>query len=376
MRRFLKAGTLVAGALPLLMATAAAAAPAAPAGEVLAPGNFIHVVAHLEKTMAFYHDVLGLDQLTFGNAAPAPPKFAANAPVAQLYDVPPDTSVGVTVYRLPVMGVGLEFAEFRNVPQKSVHPRPQDPGASCVVLTVRQLDPILKRAHAAHVPIISVGGVPVPADDPTAAGRSVVLRDPDGYYVELVEQAAASATATAPSAAAAPVPGHGSSSAANILQAALMLSIADTDGNAQFYRDLLGMPLQIDASFAPDASLSKAFGLRGGQVRHSVGSISGSTFTYDFIEWKGVSRRASHAAVHDRGAGVVRLSVSDVDGFVGNLKAAGITVDSTGGSTVSLGGSFHASILSDPNGLFIEPVPRPRARRAPAQPSQPSPARR
>ncbi|HTT05399.1 MAG TPA: VOC family protein [Steroidobacteraceae bacterium] len=349
------------------VATATTAATAAPAGEVVAPGNFIHVVAHLDRTMAFYHGVLGLDQLTFGNAAPAPPKFAANAPVAQLYDVPSDTSVGVVVYRLPVMGVGLEFAEFRKVRQKSVHPQPQDPGASCVVLTVRQVDPILQRAHAAHVPIVSLGGVPVPADDPGAAGRSVVLRDPDGYYVELVEQPAAAAAATAT--------GHGESDAANVLQAALMLSIADTDRNAQFYRDLLGMPLQIDASFAPDASLSKAFGLRGGQVRRSVASIPGSTFRYDFVEWKGVPRRATHAAVHDHGAGVLRLSVSDVDGFVSHLKAAGIVVDSTGGGTVSLGGTFHASILSDPNGLFIEPVPRPRARRALAPAPQPSPAR-
>lgn len=369
MHSFLKAGALVAGALPLLMGSAAMAAPAAPAGDVVAPGNFIHVVAHLNKTMAFYHGVLGLDQLTFGNAAPTAPKFAANAPVAQLYDVPSDTSVGVTVYRLPVMGVGLEFAEFRKVQQKSVHPRPQDPGASCVVLTVRQLDPILQRAHAAHVPIVSLGGVPVPADDPTAAGRSVVLRDPDGYYVELVEQSAATAPASSIAA------GHTEPNADNILQAALMLSIADTDGNAQFYRDLLGMPLQIDASFAPDASLSKAFGLRGGQVRHSVASIGASPFRYDFVEWRGVPRRATHAAVHDHGAGVVRLSVSDVDGFVSNLKAAGIAVDSTGGNTVSLGATFHASILSDPNGLFIEPVPPPRARRAPAPTPQPSSAR-
>jgi hypothetical protein len=39
-------------------------------------------------------------------------------------------------------------------------------------------------------------------------------------------------------------------------------------------------------------------------------------------------------------------------------------VDSTGDGVVSLGGSFRASILSDPNGLFIEPVPRLRPRSA------------
>lgn len=345
------------------------AGSAAPAGEVLAPGNFIHVVAHLDKTMAFYHGVLGLEPLTAGNAPPAAVKFAVNKPVAQLYAVPPDTAVGVTMYRLPTMGVGLEFAEFRAVGQKNVHPRPQDPGASCVVLTVRQLDPILRRAHAAHVPIVSAGGVPAAAEpgaagEPGATGaagavRSVVLRDPDGFYVELIEQPAATGAAdSGASQAGEPTAGKG-----NILQAALLLSIDDTDRNAHFYRDLLGMPLQIDASFAPDASFSKAFGVRGGQVRHSVATIPGSTFEYDFVEWRGVPRRATHAAVHDHGAGVLRFSVEDVDGFVDNLKAQGIAVASTGDGTVSLGGAFRASILSDPNGLYIEPVPRPRRSR-------------
>lgn len=334
------------------LALAASAAPAAPAGEVLAPGNFIHVVAHIDKTMAFYHGVLGLEPLTLGNAPPTSVKFAVNKPVAQLYAVPPDTTVGVAMYRLPVRGVGLEFAEFRAAGSKSVHPRPQDPGASCVVLTVRQLDPILVRAHAAHVPIVSAGGVPAAAGEPDAAGRSVVLRDPDGFYVELIEQAAATGTVGR------------DADAGNIVQAALMLSIDDTDRNAHLYRDLLGLPLQIDASFAPDAPLAKAFGLRGGQVRHSVAVIPGSTFKYDFVEWRGVPRRATHAAVHDHGAGVLRFSVEDVDGLVDNLKAQGIPVASTGGGVVSLGGAFRASILSDPNGLFIEPVPRARPRQS------------
>ncbi|HEX4049341.1 MAG TPA: VOC family protein [Steroidobacteraceae bacterium] len=353
---------LLAAALALLAGPTAWAAAAAPAAEVLAPGNFIHVVAHIDKTMAFYHGVLGLDALTLGNAPPRPPTFAANGPVAQLYAAPADTSVGVAMYRLPVMGVGLEFAEFRHVEQKSSHPRPQDPGASCVVLTVRQLDPILLRAHAAHVPIMSLGGVPVAADDPVAAGRSVVLSDPDGYYVELVEEPAATAAADS----------RGDSG--NILQAALMLSIDDTDRNAHFYRDLLGLPLQIDAAFAPDAALSKAFGLRGGQVRHSVATIAGSSFKYDFVEWKGVPRRATHAGVHDHGASVLRFSVTDVDGLVSNLKTQGIVVDSTGDGVVAMGGAFRASILSDPNGLYIEPVPRLRPRSASARAPRPAQA--
>lgn len=360
---------LLSGVMSLLAAGAAGAAGPAPAGEVLAPGNFIHVIAHLDKTIAFYHGVLGLNPLTFGNAPPAPPKFAPSGPVAQLYALPDGTVDGVTVFRLPVMGVGLEFAEFRNVKQKSIRPRPQDPGASVVVLTVRQLDPILQRAHAAHVPILSTGGVPVAAGDGATRSRAVVLSDPDGYYVELVEQPSAGDTADGAAAGAAAA-ANAQTDAGNVLQAALMLTIADTDRNAQFYRDLLGLPLQIDASFAPDEALAGVFGVRRAQFRHSVATLPGSSFKYDFVEWKGVSRRPTHAGVHDHGAGVIRLTVSDVDGFVSNLKTDGIPVVSTGNGVVTMAPGFKASILSDPNGLFIEPVPRLRPRRPAGQAPQ------
>lgn len=367
MKRLLSycAGAL-AGALPLLVA---APVTAAPVGAVLAPGNFIHVVAHIDKTIAFYHGVLGLNQLTFGNAPPAAPKFAPNGPVAQLYAVPADTAVAVTVFRLPVMGVGLEFAQFRGVAQKSSRPQPQDPGASVVVLTVRDLEPILQRAHAAHVPIVSTGGVPVATGDDAARRRIVVLSDPDGYYVELIERAAPAGSTDS---------GAGAAGGDSVQQASLMLSIADTDQNAHFYRDLLGLPLQIDADFSAEASLSRAFGVRSARLRHSVVTFPGVGFSYDFVEWKGLPRRPSHAGVHDHGAGVLRLVVSDVEGFVANLKDQGVAVDSTGQGTVQINAMFRASILSDPNGLYIEPVPhfvprRPAAPAPQAAPSRPAP---
>jgi catechol 2,3-dioxygenase-like lactoylglutathione lyase family enzyme len=153
----------------------ASPAMAAPAGEVLGAGNFIHLIAHLDRTIAFYHDVLGLDVQTFGAAPPQPPKFAPNIPVAQLYAVPSSTPQGVAVLRLPERGIGLEFAEFRNVDQRSVRPKPQDPGAAVLVLDVRNLDAIVDKVHAAQVPIVTAGGMPVVSSDSTGKARSIVV---------------------------------------------------------------------------------------------------------------------------------------------------------------------------------------------------------
>jgi catechol 2,3-dioxygenase-like lactoylglutathione lyase family enzyme len=322
----------------LLCLFAASSAVADPAGEVLAPGNFIHVVANLDKTIAFHHEVLGLQQANSGGA----PRFAPNPAVAQLYAVPQTASVGVAVFRLPVQGVALEFAEFRDVPQGSSRPRPQDPGASVLVLTVRNLDVILQQVHAAKARVVTTGGKPVVHEDGGVTTRSIVVADPDGYYIELLEHN----------------PQSDPGAAGNIVQAELMLSVADTDQSVHYYRDLVGLPLQIDRSFAPDATLSRALGVRRAQFRHSVAAIPGSDFKYDFVEWKGVVRHPTQPRIFDHGAGVLRLAVGNVDTFVSHLKADGISVASRGGEPVAMSAVFRACILGDPNGLFIQPSTR------------------
>jgi catechol 2,3-dioxygenase-like lactoylglutathione lyase family enzyme len=341
---------------------AVAAEAAAPVVQVLAPGNFIHVVAHLDRTIAFYHEVLGLE-LAYSPGGPSQGgvKFAENAPVAQLYAVPPATPVGVQVLRLPERAVALEFAEFRGLDQKSSTPNPQDPGASVLVLTVRSLDPVLARVRAAKIPIVSTGGMPVVISDSAGKSRAVVVKDPDGFYIELLERDPAPQ-----SEAAGP-----QSQAGNVLQAGLMLAVADMARTLHLYRDLLGLQLQTEDGFAPDAALSRALGVSpSAQVRHSIGTVPGSDFKYDFVEWKAVKRKPAQVRIFDRGAGVLRVVVGNVDAAVRELKADGVPVVSTGGGPVVLNAVFHASILRDPNGLFFEPVPLLRPRPRPQQQPQ------
>src|SRR5579862_967603 len=59
---------------------AATAIPVAPAGQVVGVGNFGHTVANLEKSIEFYHDVIGLDL-----ARPAQP-FASNPAISNMTD--------------------------------------------------------------------------------------------------------------------------------------------------------------------------------------------------------------------------------------------------------------------------------------------------
>src|ERR1035438_10866903 len=80
--------------------------PASPAGEVLGVGNFIHVVADLDKSIEFYRDAIGLD-LT---GAPGPHPFTANAVVSTLYDAPGQSRVAS--FRIPGSEMAVEIAEL------------------------------------------------------------------------------------------------------------------------------------------------------------------------------------------------------------------------------------------------------------------------
>jgi catechol 2,3-dioxygenase-like lactoylglutathione lyase family enzyme len=206
----------------------------APAGVVVTFGNFIHNVASLEKSAAFYHDALGLE-LT-GQAPIAQRAFAANAPVAKLYGTPGSLMRGFTV-RLPDSPGGLEFNQFQNATgQKIIAPRVQDPGATVVVLKVKSLQMALAKAREAGAPVVTTGGV--------LAGKRVVVKDPDGFYVELVEaDNAADSKATG-----------------NVIGSSMMISVNDLDQTVHLYRDLIGIPLKVDAAFAKNKGLSKALG--------------------------------------------------------------------------------------------------------------------
>ncbi len=87
---------------------------------VLGMNNYIHATGDLEKTVAFYRDVFGLDK----PAPPRPPNPAVpaliNAPGAQLQ---------VQIFRLPG-AFGFELTHFGNIELKGGQGGPTDPGVA------------------------------------------------------------------------------------------------------------------------------------------------------------------------------------------------------------------------------------------------------
>jgi len=292
---------------------------------VVGVGTFIHVVANLDKTMQFYGDRLGLER----NGAPGPRAFGANAVVEGLYDAKGSQS-RVAVFKVPRSPLGLEFAEFKDVNQKPVHPRIQDPGASLIVVPVRDVDAVMTKLKEDATPVVSDGG----------KTRTAVVKDPDGFFVQLVPAVEGG-------------PG-----------AKLILTVDSMDRTLHLFRDLLGFQPDAGKSFVKDKDRLKALGLRGASYRSSTAKVPGTEFEVEFMEFKGVDRQPVSVGIHDPGAGVLRLMSRDVDTLLQALKAAGIPVVTAGGETVSIG-ARHVANLRDPDNFFFQIMAQPSPAPAP-----------
>jgi len=76
---------------------------------VLGVGNFIHVVANLDRTIEFYHDALGLEM----TGAPGPHAFSSNAVVSSLYDSPCASAMFLTSTLRPPWPINSSRARSR-----------------------------------------------------------------------------------------------------------------------------------------------------------------------------------------------------------------------------------------------------------------------
>src|SRR5579862_6648151 len=137
MIRFIRSAALCI--LILVPAMLGQTARHAPPGPVTGVGNFIHVVADLDKSIEFYRDGIGLEL----NGAPTPRPYMTNGPVSNLYDAPGE--LRFATLKMPVTDMNVELVEFKDVEHHPVRPRLEDPGATELMLTVRDLNAMLAR---------------------------------------------------------------------------------------------------------------------------------------------------------------------------------------------------------------------------------------
>lgn len=133
-------------------------------------------VADLERSVAFYRDMLGFEVA-----------FAWNPQAEYIRELVgyPDVDIHAAILRLPGSDVFLELLEYRNVERAPVDTRTANPGTAHIAFFVDDLDTLF--ADLSSRGVRSVSAPVTPTIGPNEGGRAVYLIDPDGIRVELIQ---------------------------------------------------------------------------------------------------------------------------------------------------------------------------------------------
>ncbi len=304
----------------------------------------IHSVADLDKTVSFYRDGLGLEMSGPGGK-PATKLAAPQALDEELskFTATHGAKFRNATFKIPGAKLDLELTEFTDTPRKNVHPHMQDPGAATLVLTVRDVDAALAGVNKTGGSVLSIGGQPMKLGGENSKSRSVFVRDPDGFMLEL--------------AAIQPLPPSDAPANSNVTGGRIGVTVENLDQTLKFYHDVLGFETKpAAAAYSTDRTIASLIDAVGAQWRISTAKIPGSPVDWEFLEFKGVKRMPFHLAVPDIGSPAVSVQVKDVNAALEAVKAGGGSVATAGGQPVKLGPAIGI-FVRDPNGLLIELIP-------------------
>ncbi len=317
-------------AAAMLPACAAWAQPESPdqgKPRIRSLSHAIHAVEDLDTTLAFYRDVFGLK---------GTPNDFPNPAVPQLTNAP---GVTLRLSMMPLPGsMRFELTHFKGLERKPARAAYTDPGAGSIVFYVRDLDTALANAKKANAPIVTTGGAPVEIATAKGKARSILLRDPDGFFVQVVEEA--------------PAPG---APEGNVHRVSLAYTMESAEATTKFYSGMLGVDLTGPSAFSKDPAFLKLVGAPAGtEFRQLTGVLPGPPADVVFTEFRGVPRTKFHLRVRDPGAPAMAVQVVNLTGMVNEMKAAGVPVISANGQIVDFGGGTHNIFVEDPNGMNIE----------------------
>jgi catechol 2,3-dioxygenase-like lactoylglutathione lyase family enzyme len=259
----------------------------------------------------------------------------------------PDAKIRWAISRTPAAAGGVEIVEISNADGRPLDRRLEDPGAISFVVTVRDLDGTLARLKQLGAPVVSRSGVATIG----TGTRIVIVKDPDGHFVELSQPAELPAT-SAPAGT-------------NVIGVRLRLAVADVETAVRLYCDELGLlPRAPVGEYGNNAAVLDALGLATGQYRVGQQNVPGSGLMYDFVDFKGVERATVQGRIQDFGSTRVQLRVRDLDAAIAAFERFGGEVVSTGGKPLALpagNSTLKVAIVRDPNNLFVVLIEAPPA---------------
>jgi catechol 2,3-dioxygenase-like lactoylglutathione lyase family enzyme len=302
----------------------------------------IHSTNDVEKTLAFYQNVFALNGQVRG-FDPKGPRILTNSPTASLRVA----MTNLTGHTGP-SAMNFELTQFGDLErQMNKQPDVQDPGAPMMKWLVRDLDAVVANARKINAPIVTKSGAPVTAATPIGSAKAIVMRDPDGYFIEAIQATPAIIAATD----AEPLPGRGRGANANaapatppppsqVVGAIIGLTVRDMDETLKYWNGVLGMEMPAATKWQSDQATLDLLGLP----------------KIEFMEVKGVSRKPFDLRVTDAMACGMAIRIGHIHDVLVKIKANGGRVLSKDEALVEWSDTIRNVFVKDPNGLNLELV--------------------
>jgi len=323
-------------------------------GNVLKLGHLGRHIGDIERIIHFYHDVLETD-LQGGRNDPRP--FFTTPGLRDFANTPDYAQFRAVI--LPIPGTAaeagkgqeatVEAIEFRNMNRRQFVQPLQDIGSSRLVLFLRDLDRALEKLKAADAVIVTPDGNPVEVNSRYGSGkkeRAIVVRDPDGYPVELVQLDVLPKT-TAPLES-------------NIIGARFSLTVEDLEASMKLYSSLVGPELKFwsSPSFIKDEAYNKLWNTPGAEFRYAAALVPGSPVYMEFIQFRGIKQEKQETILQDIGTAHFLFMAEDAEVALARVKAAGMRTVAVSGSYVYIAPTAPSLFSREINNFFIEFIAR------------------
>ncbi len=338
--------------------TALAQAPAAgmaPSGaDVPGVWHLGRVTGDLERIIAFYHDLLGLQ---LRGARNQPRLFTSNKMNNEFVNAPASAEYRAAFMPIPGASaaaelqnqVYLEAFEYRNIDRRQIIPALVSPGVSSLRLLVRDLDKVVEAAKAAGVAVITAGGAPVVVPTPaglTGSSRAIMIRDPDGYPVELMQVT--------------PAPPSVAPEGSNVVGAQMSVVVSDLSASLNFYRRFIGSDLQTweGAGWQTSKAFTQLRGIPDAEYRTAAALLPGSAVRLELVQFRGVEQTPYRPVFQDIGFGHVALVAKDIEVMLNRMNQLGVRTIAQSGTWTQFNPSLRAIYTRDLDGFFIEVIER------------------
>ncbi|MCL2877315.1 MAG: hypothetical protein FWF13_00885 [Acidobacteria bacterium] len=328
---------------------------AAPAtGNVLRLGHLGRHIGDIERIIHFYHDLLDTGLQGQRNE---PRQFFTTPGLRDFANTPDYAQFRAVI--LPIPGTAVEAGkgqeatveaiEFRNMNRRQYVQAMQDIGSSRLVLFLRDLDGALEKLKADGAVIVTAEGNPVEVSSRYGSGkkeRAIVVRDPDGYPVELVQLDVLPKT-TAPADS-------------NIIGARVSLTVEDLEASEKLYTLLVGPELKFwsSPSFIRDEAYNKLWNTPGAEFRYGAALVPGSPVYMEFVQFRGIKQEKQDTILQDIGTAHFLFMAEDAEVALSRVKEAGMKTVALSGSYVHIGPTAPALFSKEINNFFIEFIAR------------------